>query len=93
MSDNTIKNFISRLQDLNVQRVYAEDTLEEITQEVSRAEYRLRIAHAIKRHNRQAVQSIIRPGNNKNSFMIGDLVRITNKCRRTKKVPKGKQFS
>ena len=93
MSNETIKNLTSRLQCLNVQYAYAEDTFEEIAQELSRVECRLRTTHTAKRHNIQATRVISRPDNNTNNFMIGDLVRITNKYRTHKEGTKGKVIS
>ena len=52
MKDNTIDNLTSRLQELNVQHVYAENALEDINQESTSVEYRLRITRAAERHAR-----------------------------------------
>ena len=52
MNNGSIKNLTSRLNYLNMYCVYTEDTLEEITQELLRVEYRLRIARSAERRSK-----------------------------------------
>ena len=73
-----IEELSSRLQDLSVQRTYAEEALEEITQESARVELQLRVARSAGRRNKETK---ITDKSDTNNFRVGDLVRITNRYR------------
>ena len=66
----------SRLQYLSVQTTYAEEALEEITQESARMELQLRVTHSTAR---RVKETNITDKSDTNNFRVGDLVRITNK--------------
>ena len=71
-----IEELSSRLQDLSVQRTYAEEALEEITQESARVELQLRVARSAARRNKD---TNITDKSDTNNFRVGDLVRIANR--------------
>ena len=77
-----IEELSSRLQELKVQRTYAEEALEEITQESARVELQLRVARSAARRDKdRPLQTKITDKSNTNNFRVGDIVRITNRYR------------
>jgi len=81
MNNNNVDDLIKRLNNLSVQRTYAEEALETISQETNLVEYQLRVARSAARRDRTTTTSTANKNKNKNNFRVGDTVRITNKHR------------
>lgn len=78
MNNEQIEELTTRLQDLRVQRILAEETQEEIPQESTQVKYRLMVARSANMRDRQDGTALARPQNNTKTFKIGYLVRSTN---------------
>ena len=82
MSTHNINELTDRLQNLSVQRTYAEEALDTINQEANLVEYQLRVTRAAGRRDRATTTNTEAAVNrNRKNFRIGDIVRITNKYR------------
>lgn len=85
MSNHNIIELTDRLQNLSVQRTYAEEALDTINPEANLVEYQLRVARAAGRRDRATITNTeaatTAVNRNENNFRIGDIVRITNKYR------------
>ena len=79
MSNDNVEELNRRLQNLSVQRTYAEESLKYINQEDARVEHQLRVARCGARHNRAIPTNSKRITRDTNTFHIRDTIRITNK--------------
>ena len=68
MNNDSIEDLNSRLQDLSLQRTYAEEALDNITRESAKLEYRLRVAQSA------VMRGTKKPDSNSDNFQVGDTV-------------------